>query len=63
MKYSWEIKQLLEKKKYILSIKEYLDILENMDIINYLSYKADGDYFVIYLENIGEYTFKLEKEQ
>lgn len=63
MRNSEEIKQLLEKKKYMLSVKEYLEILENIDTINYLSYKADGDFFVINLKSGEEYIFRLKKEQ
>ncbi len=63
MKNLWEIKQLLEKKKYVLSIKEYLILLENMDFINYLSYRASENFFVINLKNGEEYIFRLEKEQ
>lgn len=42
---SLEIKQLLENKKYLLSINEYLLIIDNMDNINRLSYNREQDFF------------------
>ncbi|MBP3635085.1 MAG: hypothetical protein J6J17_01320 [Bacilli bacterium] len=58
-----EIKELLERKRYILSIKDYLNITKDMDKINYLSYIHEGNYFKIVIKDIGEYNFKLKEEQ
>lgn len=60
---SWEIKQLLENKKYILSISDYLLILDNMDIINNLIYNKEQDFFEINLNEYGNHIFRLKKEQ
>ncbi len=58
-----EIKQLLENKKYLLSISDYLLILDNMDIINRLIYNKEQDFFEINLNREGNYIFRLKKEQ
>ena len=60
---SLEIKQLLENKKYLLSINEYLLMIDNMDNINRLSYNREQDFFEINLNEYGNYIFRLKKEQ
>lgn len=60
---SLEIKQLLETKKYLLSINEYFLMTDNMDNINRLSYNREQDFFEINLSEYGNYIFRLKKEQ
>lgn len=61
--YSWEIKNLLELKKYVLEVEEYLYILNTSPQIRQVSYNKDNDNFYIATDDRLEETFKVKKRR
>lgn len=56
--YSYEIEQLLRLKNYILSIKEYIQILNTSTQIKHIKYDPYNDTF--YIETEDNYNFKFK---
>lgn len=60
--YSHEIKELLEYKKYLLKVEEYLLICNTSPQINRVKYNAYDDSFEIWTDDKYYWNFKLEKK-
>lgn len=60
--YSWEIKDLLQLKEYILEYQEYLDIIKTSPQINYLEYLKNEDKIRFTTDDKYEFKFKVYKK-
>lgn len=61
--YSWEIKQLLELKKYLITSNEYIRICNTSPQIDYIKYNPYEDNFYIHTKDNYSFTFKLKKDR
>ena len=59
--YSWEIKQLMELRNYLLSVKEYDEICKTSPQIVRVTYHPFDDYFYIKTSDEYEFNFKVKK--
>lgn len=60
--YTSEIKQLMEYRNYLLTVKEYLDICNTSPQIKVIHYDAYNDNFYIETEEQYKVYFKVKKE-
>lgn len=60
--YSWEIKDLLQLKEYILEYQEYLDIIKTSPQINYLEYLKNEDKIRFTTDDKYEFKFKVYRK-
>lgn len=60
--YSWEIKDLLQLKEYILEYQEYLDIIRTSPQINYLEYLKNEDKIRFTTDDKYEFKFKVYRK-
>lgn len=58
--YSHEIEQLLKLKKYLLSIDEYINILQTSPQIYYVNYDKEKDMFELNTDDGYEFKFKVK---
>ena len=61
--YTWEIEQLLTLKEYLLSVEEYLKILDTSPQIRQVSYNSFTDEFYIETDERFKATFKVKKKE
>lgn len=61
--YSWEIKDLLQLKEYILEYQEYLDIIKTSPQINYLEYLKNEDKIRFTTDDKYEFKFKVYRKK
>jgi hypothetical protein len=61
--FSWEIKQLLELRSYLLDVKEYFEICNTSPQIREVSYNQFENNFYIRTEDKYEFKFKVKKER
>ena len=61
--YTWEIKQLMELKKYLISVKEYLSICSTSPQIREVKYDPYQDNFMIDTDDNYKVFFKVYKEE
>lgn len=60
--YSHDIKQLLEMKNYLITVKEYVKIYETSPQITEISYNGYDDAFNIKTKDNYDLKFKIKKE-
>jgi len=60
--YSHEIKQLLELRNYLISNKEYFNIISTSPQINYIKYDNYNDNFYISTDDRYNFKFKVYKK-
>lgn len=60
--YSWEIKNLMELRNYLISVKEYLYICNNSPQIREVKYDPYQDNFMIETDDNYKVYFKVKKE-
>ena len=58
--YSWEIKQLLEIKKYLLTVKEYFYVCDTSPQISRVYYSHGENDFNIETNNNYKFKFKVK---
>ena len=58
--YSHEIKELLERKKYLISVKEYVQIISSPQV-DHVEYK--NQQFYIYTTDGYEFKLKIERSK
>ena len=61
--YSQEIEELLKLRNYLISVKEYLRILETSPQINHIKYNPFDDCFDIWTDDRYYFKTKVRKEQ
>ena len=57
--YSWEIQQLLEYRNYLISNKEYFNILDTSPQIRGIEYKPYEDNFYMWTDDNYNFKFKV----
>ena len=60
--YTWEIKQLMELKNYLISVREYLNICSTSPQIREVKYDPYNDNFMIDTDDKYKVYFKVYKE-
>lgn len=58
--YSWEIKQLIELKNYVITIQDYCEIVRTSPQIDHIQYK--DDHFEMYTDDYYKFKFKIKKD-
>ena len=61
--YSHEIKELLEIKKNLLEVEEYLYILKTSPQINHIKYESHNDTFSIKTDDRYDFKFKVKSRK
>ena len=59
--YSWEIQQLLELRNFLISNKEYFNILDTSPQIKGIEYKPDEQNFYMWTDDRYNFKFKVYK--
>lgn len=57
--YSYEIEQIIKKKNYLISVREYLRILNTSPQINVVKYDCFNDNFLIETNDNYKFVFKI----
>ena len=57
--YSYEIEELLELRDYLLTIKEYVNIIQTSPQIDHVQYKKD--HFELFTNDGYKFNFKIKK--
>lgn len=57
--YSWEIQNKLQKKNYILTGEEYIDICKNSSQISHVKYSGFDDTYEIWTTDNYYWKFRL----
>lgn len=60
--YSQEIEELFKLRNYLISVKEYLRILETSPQINHIKYNPFNDYFDIWTDDRYYFKTKVRKD-
>ncbi len=60
--YSWEIEQLLNLKKYLISNKEYFEICNTSPQIRGIEYKPYENNFYMWTDDNYNFKFKVYKK-
>lgn len=61
--YSWEIKNLLSIRNYLISNKEYFNILDTSPQIRGIEYKPFEDRFYMWTDDNYNFNFKVYRKE
>lgn len=57
--YSWEIQELVELKNYIITIQDYINIIQTSPQIDHILYKDNN--FEMYTNDYYKFKFKIKE--
>lgn len=61
--YTWEIQQLMEYKEYVLTVKEYIDMLYSSPQINRCKYTVWGDMYELWTDDNYNVRFRVVPDE
>ncbi len=61
--YSWEIKNLLSIRNYLISNKEYFEIIKTSPQIRGIEYKPDENNFYMWTDDRYNFKFKVYRKE
>lgn len=61
--FTYEIKNLIEYKQYLLEVEEYLSIIDTSPQIARVKYDNYNDEFEIWTNDYGYFKFKVRKKE
>lgn len=57
--YSWEIQELVELKNYIITIQDYINIIQTSPQVDHILYNQD--HFEMFTEDNYKFKFKIKE--
>lgn len=57
--YSWEIQELVELKNYIITIQDYINIIQTSPQVDHILYKDNN--FEMYTNDYYKFKFKIKE--
>ena len=57
--YSWEIQELVELKNYIITIQDYINIIQTSPLVDHVLYNQD--HFEMFTEDNYKFKFKIKE--